>query len=166
MNGQSGCWRSSREGSERRLLPHLYKALVCAFTSLPGALSLSTSLAATAAKTAPQLSICSCCYCVTQWNYIPYFCCSLVPFPCAREVFCCCFFLLLERLRCHPQHPRTRMKMSMDLQVLISSGMICLWMFLAIVYTFYSCPWTIARTIKIKATSCFQTFGSCLPCIQ
>lgn len=165
MNGQSGWWRSSREGSERCLLQHLCKALTCAFTSLPGALSISTSLAVTTAKTASQLSICSCYYSVIEWNYTPYFCCCLVPFPCDREVFSCCFFLLLEQLWSHPQYPHTRVKTSINLQVL-NSGMICLRIFLAIVYTFYSCPWTISRIIKIKDMSCFWTFGSCLLCIQ
>lgn len=82
------------------------------------ALSLSTSLAATTAKTASQFNTCCCYYSLIQQNVGP-FCCHHIPFPCDREVFSC-LLLLLEQLRSDPQYPHavTRIKTSVDLQIL------------------------------------------------
>lgn len=92
------------------------------------------------------------------------FCCHLIPFPWIPEIFyLLLLFLLPEQLRSDPQCPHavTGMKTSIGFQVLNRDHLFQ--NALAVVYTLYNCPWAMARTMKIKAMSCFQMFVCVLP---
>lgn len=118
-------WRSSREASKASSNTLERAWFVLAQGCQPD-LSRSTSLAATAAKTAGQFSTCCGYYCIIQQNWVP-FCCHHIPFPWDREVlYGCC--LLLEQLFSDP-HSRQD-KSFCRLQIFGSAIIVleCLWM--------------------------------------